>query len=60
LLGTMGFKREFIIYFISLIEITRLSMWNLIVVEKEHLVNIGEFKAIDEITFPYDLKVPQE
>ena len=56
ILGTEGFSKEITIFIVGLLEITRLFLWNMIVVEKEHMLNIGEFKAIIDIKFPYDIK----
>lgn len=29
-------------------------LWNFIRVEREHIVNLGAFKAVPDVVFPYD------
>ena len=29
-------------------------LWNFIRVEREHIVNLGAFKAVPDVIFPYD------
>jgi hypothetical protein len=35
-------------------------LWNFIRVEKEHVVNMGEFRAVPEINFPYDARLKKQ
>mmetsp|Transcript_35986 Transcript_35986/g.32369 ORF Transcript_35986/g.32369 Transcript_35986/m.32369 type:complete len:193 (+) Transcript_35986:1091-1669(+) len=34
-------------------ELLRLALWNLISVEKEHILNVGSLKAVRRLKFPY-------
>ncbi len=41
------------IFMLSSIEIVRIFLWNLIRIEREHVVNVGEFKVIIDMKLPY-------
>lgn len=56
IIGTEGFKKEVTIFVVSVLEISRLFIWNLIIVEREHMTSIGVFKSILDIKFPYDVE----
>mmetsp|Transcript_41233 Transcript_41233/g.36572 ORF Transcript_41233/g.36572 Transcript_41233/m.36572 type:complete len:120 (-) Transcript_41233:919-1278(-) len=38
---------------IGFLEIFRRSIWNFLRVEKEHIANVGSFKAVKEMNLPY-------
>jgi hypothetical protein len=39
---------------LSALQIVRIFIWNFMRVEKEHVTNIGEFRIVPPIDFPYD------
>jgi hypothetical protein len=39
---------------ISALEIFRRFLWNFIRVEKEHVVNVGDFRVVPQFEFPYE------
>jgi hypothetical protein len=41
------------LFVISSVEIFRVFLWNFIRVEKDHVVNVGDFKAVISIPLPY-------
>ncbi|CAD8087814.1 unnamed protein product [Paramecium sonneborni] len=45
-------KNILLIY--SIVESIRLFLWNLITIEKEHVINIGEFKAVADVVIEGD------
>lgn len=47
-------RPELSTWVIGLIEIIRRSVWNFLRVEKEHLANVGSFKAVPDLQLPYD------
>ena len=50
---TAGIPNKWFVFIISGLEIFRRFLWNFIRVEKEHVVNVGEFRVVEHIEFPY-------
>ena len=39
---------------IEIVEIVRRGIWNFLIIEKQHIMNCGIFKAVEEIKLPYE------
>lgn len=47
-------RPEIFTMFVSFLEMFRRCLWNFIRVEKEHIANCGEFRAVDEMKYPFN------
>lgn len=46
--------QEYLLCVIELLEILRRGIWNFLIIEKQHIMNCGIFKAVEEIKLPYE------
>lgn len=57
-LSTVAFefsqRKEIIMLIVGLLEMLRRVIWNFFRVEKEHIINCGMFKAVEEYELPFD------
>ena len=57
-LSTVAFevteRKEIIMLVVGLLEMLRRAIWNFFRVEKEHIINCGIFKAVEEYELPFD------